>query len=219
MFRINAYISDMRKVIYMSRADAVLNMQLTLIPILAKEWNISFSELSRLFHNYDILSYIDTCYERYNSTGNQGIIDDLRDYIEMQGGSVAWKIWLNLCYKALPFSRRCSFWKRRSCMAHCNDIRTSLRNRGIEWLIFLNWEISMPRKVPGKILRLWNSAFAQLESWSVLWFQRNISELHYVPPELFFLLHIFPWWLRSLEYCWGIVMRIDWSFFWLHFRL
>ena len=56
MFRINAYISDMRKVIYMSRTDAVLNMQLTLIPILAKEWNISFSELSRLFHNYDILS-------------------------------------------------------------------------------------------------------------------------------------------------------------------
>ena len=73
----------------MSRADAVLNMQLTLIPILAKEWNMSFSELSKLFHSYDILSYIDTCYESYNSTGNQGIIEDLKDYIEMQGGFVA----------------------------------------------------------------------------------------------------------------------------------
>lgn len=219
MFRINAYISDMRKVIYMSRADAVLNMQLTLIPILAKEWNISFSELSRLFHNYDILSYIDTCYERYNSTGNQGIIDDLRDYIEMQGGSVAWK------YDWIYVTRHCrlvggALFEKEDPAWH--TVMTSGLHYAIgdiEWLIFLNWEISMPRKVPGKILRLWNSAFAQLESWSVLWFQRNISELHYVPPELFFLLHIFPWWLRSLEYCWGIVMRIDWSFFWLHFRL
>ena len=33
--------------------------------------------------------YIDVCYENYNSTGNQGIIDELREFIEMQGGSVA----------------------------------------------------------------------------------------------------------------------------------
>ena len=72
-----------------SRDKEVLNMQLTLIPILVKAWNKTYSELSDIFEKYDVLSYIDVCYEKYNSIGNQGIVDDLKDYIEMQGGYVS----------------------------------------------------------------------------------------------------------------------------------
>ena len=71
------------------RDKEVLNMQLALIPVLAEAWKKTYSELSDLLKKYDVLSYIDVCYENYNSTGNQGIIDDLQDYIEMQGGSVS----------------------------------------------------------------------------------------------------------------------------------
>jgi len=71
------------------RDREVLNMQLVLIPILAKSWKKSYAQLALLFEKYDVLGYIDVCYETYNSTGNQGIVDDLREYIEMQGGSVA----------------------------------------------------------------------------------------------------------------------------------
>ena len=71
-----------------TREKEVHNMQQTLIRILAKAWNKSDSELSDIFMKYDVLSYIDVCYEKYNSTGNQGIIDDLKDYIEMQGGVI-----------------------------------------------------------------------------------------------------------------------------------
>ncbi|SEA95374.1 Protein of unknown function [Oribacterium sp. KHPX15] len=71
-----------------TRDKEVLNMQLVLIPILSEAWNYSFSELSKLFKNYHVLGYIDACYENYNSTGNQGIIDDLKEYIEMQGGHI-----------------------------------------------------------------------------------------------------------------------------------
>ena len=70
------------------RDKEVLNMQLTLIPILAKAWKKSYSELSDIFHKYDILSYIDVCYESYNSMGNQGVINDLEDFISIQGGSI-----------------------------------------------------------------------------------------------------------------------------------
>jgi len=70
------------------RDKEVLNMQLALIPVLAEAWKKTYSELSDLLKKYDVLSYIDVCYENYNSTGNQGIIDDLQDYIEMQGGRV-----------------------------------------------------------------------------------------------------------------------------------
>ena len=71
-----------------TRDKEVLNMQLVLIPLLTKAWKKTYSELSDMFKEYDVLNYIDVCYENYNSTGNQGIIDDLRDYIEMQGGRV-----------------------------------------------------------------------------------------------------------------------------------
>lgn len=71
-----------------SRADAVLNMQITLIPILAKSWNMNFRQLSTLFKEYDVLSYIVVCYEMFNSTGNQGIINELEEYIKIQGGTV-----------------------------------------------------------------------------------------------------------------------------------
>lgn len=71
-----------------TRDKEVLNMQLVLIPLLAEAWKYSYSELSKLFRKYKVLSYIDTCYENYNSVGNQGIIDDLREYIEMQGGHI-----------------------------------------------------------------------------------------------------------------------------------
>ncbi len=71
------------------RDKEVLNMQLVLIPILAEAWNKSYPELSDMLKKYDILNYIDICYENYNSTGNQGIINDIQDYIEMQGGKVS----------------------------------------------------------------------------------------------------------------------------------
>ena len=66
-----------------TRDKEVLNMQLTLIPILARVWNKSSLELSDMFTKYDVLGYIDVCYEKYNSTGNQGIIDDLKEYIDL----------------------------------------------------------------------------------------------------------------------------------------
>ena len=71
-----------------SREDAVLNMQITLIPILAKSWNMSYLQISELLKKFDILNYIDICYEEFNSTGNQGILDELEEYIELQGGTI-----------------------------------------------------------------------------------------------------------------------------------
>ncbi len=72
-----------------TREREVLNMQLVLIPIMAEAWNLSYTDLSDVLKKYDVLSYIDVCYECFNSTGNQGILNDLREYIELQGGRVA----------------------------------------------------------------------------------------------------------------------------------
>lgn len=70
------------------REYEVLNMQITLIPILMGAWKVSLYQLSLLFDKYDILKYIDVCYESFNSTGNQGIIEEIEDYIRIQGGTL-----------------------------------------------------------------------------------------------------------------------------------
>ena len=40
------------------REKEVLNMQLTLIPLLSDAWRKSYSELAKIFREFDILSYI-----------------------------------------------------------------------------------------------------------------------------------------------------------------
>ena len=41
-----------------------------------------------MLEKYDILNYINVYYEVFNSMGNQGIIDELEEYIELQGGTI-----------------------------------------------------------------------------------------------------------------------------------
>ncbi len=65
----------------MTRTDNVLNMQITIANSMKQEWNIDFEKVSALLDKYDLLSYIDACYEEYNSMGIKGILQDLKSYI------------------------------------------------------------------------------------------------------------------------------------------
>lgn len=66
----------------MTRTDNVLNMQITIANSMKQEWNMAFSKVSDLLDKYDLLSYIDLCYEEYNSMGIKGILEDLKSYID-----------------------------------------------------------------------------------------------------------------------------------------
>lgn len=66
----------------MTRNDNVLNMQITIANCMKQEWDIDFSKISDLLDKYDLLSYIDICYEEYNSMGIKGILLDLKSYID-----------------------------------------------------------------------------------------------------------------------------------------
>ncbi len=70
----------------MVRADNVLNMQITIINCIRQEWNIDFCKISELLNKYDLLSYINICYEEYNSMGIKGILEDLKNYIDALEG-------------------------------------------------------------------------------------------------------------------------------------
>ena len=72
----------------MTRQDNVLNMQITLVSIMADIWKISFKRLSFILEKYNVLEYIDVCYEYFNSMGEYGILDELKCFIEEQGGDI-----------------------------------------------------------------------------------------------------------------------------------
>lgn len=66
----------------MTRSDNVLNMQITIANGMKQEWQIDFCKVSDLLEKYDLLQYIDTCYEEYNSMGMKGILLDLKSYMD-----------------------------------------------------------------------------------------------------------------------------------------
>lgn len=71
----------------MTRTDNVLNMQITIANYMKQEWDIDFEKVSDILDKYDLLSYIDTCYEEYNSMGIKGILLDLKSYMEAIEGA------------------------------------------------------------------------------------------------------------------------------------
>ena len=71
----------------MTRKDNVLNMRITIANCMKQEWNIGFEKVSDILDKYDLLSYIDTCYEEYNSMGIKGILQDLKSYMEAIEGA------------------------------------------------------------------------------------------------------------------------------------
>ena len=66
----------------------VLTLQMILTNQLKKVWNMKDREIATLFIKYNILKYIDTCYELFNSTGERGIIDKIEEFISLQGGCI-----------------------------------------------------------------------------------------------------------------------------------
>ena len=73
---------------YDDREDKLLVFKISLIPYLMKAWNKDNFEISTILERYQLLPYIDASYEIYQTMGVQGIIEDLEEFIDEQGGCV-----------------------------------------------------------------------------------------------------------------------------------
>lgn len=71
-----------------TREENVLEAKIVIMNALQKEFNIPFNELSDILKKYNIFWYIDLCYEAFNSMGIKGILLDIKNFIEEQGGSI-----------------------------------------------------------------------------------------------------------------------------------
>lgn len=73
---------------YDDRNDKLLTFKISLIPYLMKAWHKNSFEISAILEQYRLLPYIDASYEIYQTMGVQGIIEDLEEFIDEQGGCV-----------------------------------------------------------------------------------------------------------------------------------
>ncbi|MCM1143102.1 MAG: DUF3791 domain-containing protein [Blautia sp.] len=76
----------------MTRSDNVLNMQITIANCMKQEGNLDFSKVSELLEKYDLLSYIDVCYEAYNSMGIKGILQDKESKLYAESPEYVWSM-------------------------------------------------------------------------------------------------------------------------------
>lgn len=72
----------------MSREENVIDLQITIINEIKRLCGLSYSRVSYLFNMYGVLPYIETGYEYFNSMGIVGIIEEIREFIGLQGGKL-----------------------------------------------------------------------------------------------------------------------------------
>ena len=76
----------------MSEKQQILYMQTRMIRNASEKWNRPIEIISELFEKYDVLQYIEDCFELFHVEGDEAILEDVTEYLENKGWSE--QIWL-----------------------------------------------------------------------------------------------------------------------------
>lgn len=76
----------------MSEKQQILYMQTRMIRNASEKWNRPIEMISELFEKYDVLQYIEDCFELFHVEGDEAILEDVTEYLENKGWTE--QIWL-----------------------------------------------------------------------------------------------------------------------------
>lgn len=71
-----------------NRDSDIISMYIMIFQELANRWGKPIREISNIAEEYNLLPYIEACYDIYNSTGTEGIMIDIEEYIRDLGGTI-----------------------------------------------------------------------------------------------------------------------------------
>ena len=71
----------------MSEKQQILYMQTRMIRNASEKWNRPIEIISELFEKYDVLQYIEDCFELFHVEGDEAILEDVTEYLENKGWS------------------------------------------------------------------------------------------------------------------------------------
>lgn len=69
----------------MSERQQIIYMQARLIRLASTEWDLSIEKAAILFHQYDVLQYIEDCFGIFHAEGDKAILEDIKVYLKNKG--------------------------------------------------------------------------------------------------------------------------------------
>lgn len=63
-------------------------MQTRLTRTAAEKWQKPLAEVIKVFTRYDVLEYIENCYEIFHVEGDEAIFEDIENYLSAKGATI-----------------------------------------------------------------------------------------------------------------------------------
>lgn len=76
------YKSEVKLMTVQKMKDDVFMLQVRLFRLAQQEWGLSASECDELFAEYDINTYIESCYEEFHVQGDDANLENIKTYID-----------------------------------------------------------------------------------------------------------------------------------------
>ncbi len=78
----------MDDVIGKKREDDLFLIQIRLFRLAQNKWNINEEKCSKIFNEYKIYDYIETCYDFFHIQGDEANLNDIESYLKNNGVSL-----------------------------------------------------------------------------------------------------------------------------------
>ena len=75
-------------VIGKKREDDLFLIQIRLFRLAQNKWNINEEKCSKIFNEYKIYDYIETCYDFFHIQGDEANLNDIESYLKNNGVSL-----------------------------------------------------------------------------------------------------------------------------------
>ena len=72
----------------LNRKDDLFMLQVRLFRLAQIRWDKEAVECEKIFDEYDVNDYIETCYEEYHVQGYEANIDDIEKYLRGKGAKI-----------------------------------------------------------------------------------------------------------------------------------
>ena len=70
----------------MSEKSEITFMQARIVRLASEEWHIPIDKVIELFQEVDVLGYIEKCYGIFHCEGDEAVLEDIAEIIELKRG-------------------------------------------------------------------------------------------------------------------------------------
>lgn len=69
----------------MGEKQQIIYMQTRIIRLASEEWKKSVEEISEIFTGYNVLQYIEQCFDIFHMQGDEAVLADIEEYLKNRG--------------------------------------------------------------------------------------------------------------------------------------